>query len=271
MIKVIILGAIGRIGKLLIKTITSEKNFKLIGAVINPKNKLIGKDIGEIIGLGKLNIKTVGNIKDIKNKFDTIIDFTNTKLSLKNLEYCYKNKKSIIIGTTGFKKKQLKKIKMFKNKVPFVLSSNMSIGANIISDIIIKITKKLIIKDFDIEIIEYHHNKKIDCPSGTALFIGKKIAKIMGYNLNTIKVYLKKNGPRIKNTIGYSIIRAGDIIGEHKIIYASKSGEIIEINHKVTNRLVFAFGALVAAKWIKNKKNGYYNMQDVLKEEKKFV
>lgn len=270
MIKIIILGSIGRIGKLLIKTIKKDKNLKLVGAVLNPNNKLIGKDIGEIIGLGKLNIKTVGNIKDIKNKFDTIIDFTNPKISLKNLEYCYKNKKSIIIGTTGFKKKQLKKIKLFKNKVPFVLSANMSIGANVILDIIISITKKLIIKDFDIEILEYHHSNKIDYPSGTALNIGKKIAKIIGYKLNTIKV-LNKTGPRIKNTIGYSIIRAGDIIGEHKIIFASKSGEIIEINHKVTNRLVFAYGALLAAKWIKNKNNGFYNMQDVLKEENNFV
>lgn len=131
-------------------------------------------------------------------------------------------------------------------------------------------TKKLKKKDFDIDIIEYHHRNKIDYPSGTALSIGKQIAKLIGYKLNTIKV-LNKTGPRRKNTIGYSIIRAGEIIGEHKILFTSKSGEVIEINHKVTNRLVFAYGALLAAKWIKNKKNGFYNMQDVLKEENKFV
>ena len=270
MIKIIILGSIGRIGKLLIKTIKKDQNIKLVGAVINPKHKLVGLDIGEIIGLGKINIKAVGNIKDIKNNFDTIIDFTNPKISLQTLDYCSKNKKSIIIGTTGFKKKQLKKIKLFKNKVPFVLSANMSIGANVVLDILISITKKLIRKDFDIDIIEYHHRKKIDCPSGTALTIGKQISKIIGYKLNTIKV-LNKTGPRIKNTIGYSIIRAGDIKGEHKVSFSSKSGEIIEINHKVTNRLVFAYGALLAAKWIKKKTNGCYNMQDVLKEENNFV
>ncbi|AZP36250.1 4-hydroxy-tetrahydrodipicolinate reductase [Candidatus Annandia adelgestsuga] len=259
-IKIAISGAYGKMGKSIINTIYKIKNVKLTALLIN-KNKIIPNNIDK----KKIkNVKISNNFNDIYNIFDILIDFTCPKSTIEYLYLCHKYNKKIIIGTTGFNNSEKEKIKKFSNKIAILLSSNFSIGINLILNILEKITKS-IGNDNDIEIIEYHHRNKKDAPSGTALTIGKTIAKSMKLKLNECAIYDKNiNRNKIKNSIGFSVIRAGDIIGDHTIIFANK-GERIEITHKASNRITFAKGAIKASIWLYKKKRGLFSMKDVLK------
>ncbi|CDZ16281.1 4-hydroxy-tetrahydrodipicolinate reductase [Candidatus Johnevansia muelleri] len=245
-LRVAVLGCNGRMGRKIVQIILKDKYFKLNGAIVRKNSKLIGIDIGELIGVGNIGLKISDSLTNIVNKIDILIDFTNPDFTMKNILFCKKYNKSIVIGTTGFSKKQLDIIEKYKLYIPFIFCANMSTGINILCKLIKVTTNTLKKENLDIEIIEKHHINKLDVPSGTTLMF----ARIINNTLTNYK-------------LGISSIRLGDIIGEHKIIFYNKD-EIIEISHKALNRYIFANGALIAANWLKNKQVGCYNMQDVL-------
>ncbi|CAL4042283.1 4-hydroxy-tetrahydrodipicolinate reductase [Buchnera aphidicola (Tetraneura ulmi)] len=251
-IKIAISGALGRMGRILIKQLINNYNSKaILTTVISSRNKkYIGKDIRNILKLDSTNINICSDFELSKKNFDVLIDFTHPKKTMEYIDFCKKNKKKIVIGTTGFNKKEELKIKNVSKEIGVVLSSNFSTGINILIKIIKDITK-IIGKKSEVKIIEYHHNKKIDSPSGTALTLKKVI------NETFYKKYQE-----IKN-IDISSIRMGDISGEHSIFF-SFLGEYLEITHKSINRKIFANGAIDAAIWLQSKKTGLFNMQEVL-------
>jgi 4-hydroxy-tetrahydrodipicolinate reductase len=183
---------------------------------------------------------------------------------MRNLEACQQARKSMVIGTTGFSDQQLNRIKIAAEELAIVLAPNMSIGVNL-SYRLIELAARIMGADCDIEIIEAHHRNKLDAPSGTALKMGEVVAKTLGRDLEKHAVYARhgQTGVRDRNSIGFSTVRAGDIVGEHTVMFA-RSGERIEITHKATSRLTFAHGALLAAKWLNTQAPGLYDMQHVL-------
>lgn len=261
-IKIIISGAFGRMGSEIIKKVSKNSKIQLIAALENEKSKK--KKIKE-------NIKII-SINDLKNKkkynFDIIIDFSHPDYTMKLIEFCFKNNKNIVIGTTGFDKYQLKKIKLYSEKIAIVYSANFSIGINIIHNLIKNICN-IIEKKTDIEIIETHHRKKIDAPSGTALQLGKKISNFMKWNFNKSAIFHRHGniGIRENKKIGFSVIRSGKVIGEHTILFDNHDEQLF-ITHKAMNRSTFAKGALKSALWVYKKKNGLFNMSHVIKNQK---
>ncbi|CAL4042488.1 4-hydroxy-tetrahydrodipicolinate reductase [Buchnera aphidicola] len=264
LIRLGISGALGRMGKTLIKEIIKKKTIVLNSVLVNKENTYIQDDIGEILNIGKIGLNTSHYLEKEINNFDVLIDFSTPENTIKNLGICEKYKKNMVIGTTGFSKIEQNKIQSVSKNIGIVLSSNFSIGINIILKML-EITVQAINHDTDIEIIESHHKNKIDAPSGTALTIGETIAKKMKWNLDRYSLYRKKGliGSREKQKIGFSMIRAGDIVGEHTIIFAN-IGERLEISHKASSRIPFAQGAIQAATWLYTKKIGFFTMQDVL-------
>lgn len=264
--RIAISGATGRMGQTLIKAIKKNKNTSLIAALVEKNHPLINQDIGKIIGIGKINTLTSDTLDIKKNDFDVLIDFTHPSGTLEYLKYCKKFKKNIVIGTTGFSKEEIKNIKLYSNDIALVMSSNFSIGINLLYELVHQ-TTKVLGKNSDIDIIEFHHRNKIDIPSGTALTIGEKISETMQWNLEEHSLYYKKGIKKTRETkkIGFSSIRSGEIIGKHSTIF-SNSFEEIKITHTAFNREAFAQGAIEAAIWVNARKKGLFNMQDVLKK-----
>ncbi|MBK4775609.1 4-hydroxy-tetrahydrodipicolinate reductase [Candidatus Pantoea edessiphila] len=261
--RVAITGAQGRMGLNLIRAAQKE-HINLRSVLVKPGSTLIGHDAGELIGINKIGIQITDNIYNIIDHFDCLIDFTNKKSTLANLNICHKYRKSMVIGTTGFNQEDYQLINRLSNDIPIILSANFSIGMNVVLKLLEK-TAKIIGNNSDIEIIEAHHCNKIDAPSGTALTMGKTIANIMNWEFDQHAIYSRKGiiGKRQKKSIGFSVIRAGDIIGEHTAMF-SNIGERIEITHRVSDRMNFALGAMKATKWLQGKKYGFFNMWDVL-------
>ncbi|BGI50934.1 MAG: 4-hydroxy-tetrahydrodipicolinate reductase [Arsenophonus endosymbiont of Ceratovacuna japonica] len=263
-IRVAIVGSSGRMGRELIKAVSQQKGI-ILGAALKQKgSSIIGTDAGKLVGIGNLNVIINDDIINVLDKFDILIDFTHPKCTEYYLSICKKNNKAIIIGTTGFSKTIQQKINKAAKKIPIVLSSNFSIGVNLVLKLLEK-TAKVIGLCSDIQIIEAHHRYKVDSPSGTALAMKNIISKSIKYNLKKYKSCNKKNISynMENNNIGLTTIRAGDILGEHTVIFAD-IGERIEIIHKTSSRIIFAKGAIKACLWLKGKKNGLYSMEDVL-------
>ncbi|CAL4319192.1 4-hydroxy-tetrahydrodipicolinate reductase [Buchnera aphidicola (Periphyllus testudinaceus)] len=264
-IKIAISGALGKMGTSLIKESKNFKNIKLNLLILKKINKKNQKKLKKLIKIKKNNILIEDNIKKNKN-FDILIDFTNPKNTMKNLKFCYNNNKKIIIGTTGLTEKHYIDMKKKSKKISILYSSNFSVGINLLLKLL-EITTKNIGLESDIEISESHHRYKIDSPSGTALTLGKKIAKTLKKDFNNISNFEKntKKYKRKKNEIGFNVIRAGEIIGNHSILFINKE-EKIEIKHQAFSRKTFSKGAIKAAIWINNKKNGLFTMENVLKK-----
>lgn len=263
--KIVISGANGRMGNSLIQSIQIKEDFTLVSAIVKKNSSSIGIDAGKLAGIGNINILCKDNINEISDDFDVIIDFSSTKNTINNISFCCKHNKMIVIGTTGFSDIEKKIIKNAASQIGIVFSPNFSIGINLLIKLV-ENTTKIIGKNSDIEIIELHHRDKIDSPSGTALAIGESISKIMKCNFHDNAVFSRHCSldKRKKNEIGFSSIRAGNIVGEHNIMFINDY-ECINIKHQAFNRVAFSNGALCAAHWIKNhKKNGLYDMQDVL-------
>ncbi|PPI86583.1 4-hydroxy-tetrahydrodipicolinate reductase [Candidatus Pantoea edessiphila] len=262
-IRVAIAGAQGRMGRELIKAANKE-DINLSSVLVKAGSSMVGCDAGILINSSQINITITDNIHNIIDSFDLLIDFTTPQSTMEYLSLCKQHKKSMVIGTTGFNQKEYKLIDLASKEIAIVLSANFSIGMNVVLKLL-EATSKIIGNDSDIEIIEAHHRNKIDAPSGTALSMGKIIANTMHWKFDESAVYKREGiiGKRKEQSIGFSTIRGGDIIGEHKAIFAS-IGEQIEITHKVSNRMNFALGAIKATKWLKHKKSGLFNMWDVL-------
>ena len=198
------------------------------------------------------------------DQFDVLIDFTRPEPSLSYIEICRQSGKKVVIGTTGFNETQKSIIAEAAKDIPIVMAPNMSVGVNL-SLKLLEIAAKVMGEYTDIEVIEAHHRHKIDAPSGTALRMGEVVAKALGRDLKDCAIYGREGdtGVRQRNTIGFSTIRAGDIVGEHTVMFADE-GERLEITHKASSRMTFANGAVRAALWLEGKESGLFDMQDVL-------
>lgn len=262
MTKIAIAGAAGRMGRALIEAIQLAEFATLSAAIERSNHPFLGQDIGEIAGIGKLGVV----LNDTLNgtTFDVLIDFTSPESTIANVEYCRKMQKSIVIGTTGLNDAQKQILRDTASIIPIVFAPNMSVGVNLCFKLL-EIAAKVLSDSVDIEIIEGHHRHKVDAPSGTALRMGEVVAQTLGRDLKTCAVYGRegKTGARDRQTIGFATVRAGDIVGDHTVLFADE-GERVEITHKASSRLTFAKGAVRAALWLSNKNNGLYDMQDVL-------
>ena len=251
-INITITGALGRMGKILIKRISKNKNLKL-SSITDLK---IGKKIG--------GIKTQKNNLEAFKKSDVIIDFSRPKASIEILNYAKKLKKKIVIGTTGFNSKQNNLIKNYSKKIAIFKSGNMSLGINLL-EYIVSIFSKKIPSNYQIGISDDHHKRKVDYPSGTALMLANAVSKGKNKNLESIKgrMFLNKSGNLQKNKINFFITRKGNTIGKHSVNF-NNNIENIELKHTAFSRDLFADGALNAAIWISKKNKGLFNMQDML-------
>lgn len=262
-------GVAGRMGRALVSAVVENENAQLSAAVQRPSSSLLGVDVGEMAGVGKLGVPVVGSLSETvssanEHGFDVLIDFTLVEPSLENLEYCRLNGKAIVIGTTGFTREQRQVIANASKDIAIVLAPNMSVGVNLCFHLL-KQMSQVLGQDSDIEIIETHHRHKLDSPSGTAVRMGEVIADTLGRDLNDCAIYGREgiSEPRSRETIGFSTVRAGDVVGDHTVLFAS-DGERVELTHKASSRMTFAKGALRAAHWLHGREAGLYDMQDVL-------
>ena len=264
MIKVGILGANGRMGRVLIDAAYQHAQVGLGFASVRAGSSFEGLDAGELSGINKQYIKVTALSAELADHADVLIDFTLPEALQTNLDYAVKHNKPIIIGTTGLNESQLLLIDNAAKHIPIVFAANYSVGVNLMLNLV-KTTAKIMGDSADIEILEAHHRFKKDAPSGTAMAIGHSIADAIGRDLQKVAVYGREGdtGERDSQTIGFATVRAGDIVGEHTALFATL-GERIEITHKASSRLTFANGALTAALWLEQGKEGLYSMQDVL-------
>lgn len=264
MIRLIVAGAAGKMGSRITALSRDYPDLKLTGAFERKGHDAVGKDIGEVIGTTKTGITLSDDLEAILDNGDVVISFTTPEASLEHLKIATQKKKAVVIGTTGFSKEGVQSVKELSRAVPVVMAPNMSVGVNLLFKVLGDIAKVLG-DDYDIEIIESHHRLKKDAPSGTALKMAQVISEAINRNLDEVAVYARKGiiGERTKKEIGIQTVRAGDIVGEHTVLFGGL-GERIEITHKASSRDTFARGALKAAKWIYDKPAGLYDMMDVL-------
>ncbi|HEY6007999.1 MAG TPA: 4-hydroxy-tetrahydrodipicolinate reductase [Geobacteraceae bacterium] len=264
MVKIAVCGAAGRMGGRIIAAIHEAEGAELSGALEHPGHSMVGMDAGMLAGVGTLHVKISDDLNAVVMGCDVLIDFTNPKVSLKNLEVCGLHKKAIVIGSTGFSPGERALAKELAKDIPVVLAPNMSVGVNVCFKILKDVAKTLG-DDFDVEIVELHHNKKKDAPSGTAVRMGEVVAEALGRDYNKVATYHREGicGERTKEEIGMQTVRGGDIVGEHTVYFIGM-GERIEISHRAMTRDMFSRGSVRAAKWIVGKYPGIYDMQDVL-------
>jgi 4-hydroxy-tetrahydrodipicolinate reductase len=263
-LRIAVTGAAGRMGKTLIEAIAKAEGCELTVALERPGSTLVGVDAGELAGLGKNGVIVSGDITKVIDQFDVLIDFTVPAATLANAQVCGANGKQIVIGTTGFTPEQKQELLDSIKNTAACMASNYSTGVNVCFKLL-ELAAQVLGDDYDVEIYEAHHKHKIDAPSGTALSMGEVVAKALGRNLREVAVYGREGqtGARKPETIGFATVRAGDIVGDHTVMFAA-DGERVEITHKASSRMSFARGAVRAANWIGTQRPGLYNMQDVL-------
>jgi 4-hydroxy-tetrahydrodipicolinate reductase len=260
----VVIGACGKMGQLIVRVIQESHEINLVGAVERAGHPLIGKKFGETPGSGKPGIVITESLSRIESDYNVIIDFTTPENSLNNLKWAVFEERAIVIGTTGFSQKEREEIERLGPETRTIFSPNMSVGVNLMFKLITE-AAQVLGDDYDVEIIEAHHRMKKDAPSGTALKMAELLARALKRNLNEVGRYERKGmiGERKKEEIGIQTIRAGDIVGEHTVIFGGV-GERLEITHRAQSRENFARGAVRAAKWIVDQKKGLYDMMDVL-------
>jgi 4-hydroxy-tetrahydrodipicolinate reductase len=264
--KISVIGCTGRMGLAIIEEIAKDSNLSLVGGFGKYKNQLSKVNLGELINNNNINIYSSKTISEATLDSDIIIDFSLPSLSLQAAKIAAQKKKIFVSGTTGFTDQDFTKLQSYAQDTTIIWSSNMSIGVNLLN-ILIARSCDILGEDFDTEILEMHHKFKKDSPSGTAISLGKTIAKAKKLNFNEVAKLSREGNDleRKANEIGFATLRGGSVIGDHKVIFASEE-ERIEISHKAVNRNIFAKGAIRAAKWAyKNgKKKGFYSITDVL-------
>jgi len=251
-------------GKRLVALVQESATLTLSGAIESPGHPALGRDAGEAAGSGRAGITIQDSLETVLSESDVIIDFTAPRATLANLEKAIQHKKAMVIGTTGMDKTDLQTLKELASSLPCVFAPNMSVGINVLLNTLGKIVKALG-SDYDIEVIEAHHNKKKDAPSGTALKLAEVLAQAANWDIGEVGVYSRHGliGERGNREIGIQTIRAGDIVGDHMVLFGGQ-GERIEITHRAHTRDTFARGALRAAEWVVQQPPGLYHMSHVL-------
>ncbi len=264
MIKAIVAGAAGRMGGRIIHMLEGAQDITLAAACEQAGHPAVGQDVGEVVGLPKKNIIVAGGLAAVLDQGEVLIDFTHPEASVDNLRQAAAAGKAVVIGTTGLSAAQQAEIRELAARTRVVLAPNMSVGVNLMFKVVADIAAVLS-SGYDVEIVEAHHRLKKDAPSGTAMKLAQVIAAVLQRNLDEVAVYERKGmiGQRTEAEIGIQTVRAGDIVGEHTVIFGG-IGERLEIIHRAHNRDNFARGAVRAARWIVAQPPGLYDMQDVL-------
>ena len=264
MIRAIVCGAAGRMGGRIVAMIHEADDFTLVGAVEQPNSASIGKDAGEVAGIGRIGVPLTGDLGTVMGEGQVVIDFTAPQAAMTHLAIAAEAKVPVVVGTTGLSAADLNRIKKLSSAAPYVVSPNMSVGVNVLLKVLAEVASTLG-EEYDIEIVETHHRFKKDAPSGTALKMAQVVAEALGRELDKTGIYGRRGlvGVRGKEEIAIHALRAGDVIGDHTVIFGGM-GERIEVTHRAHSRDNFAHGALRAARWIIGRPPGLYDMQDVL-------
>jgi 4-hydroxy-tetrahydrodipicolinate reductase len=263
-IKVGVIGAGGRMGRMLIEAVQENPQTTLNAAIERQGSSLVGADAGEVAAIGRLDVQIVDDLKAVINDIDVLIDFSLPDATEQNMQICAANKVAMVIGTTGFNEQQEQVLAEASKQIAIVYAGNYSTGVNL-SLKLLAMAAKAFGNDADVEVIEAHHKHKIDAPSGTAYMMAEAVAEARGQNLKDVAVYGREGqtGERKAGSIGIHAIRGGEIIGDHTVMFIA-DGEVVEITHRARARMTFAAGAVRAATWVIKQEVGQYNMQDVL-------
>jgi 4-hydroxy-tetrahydrodipicolinate reductase len=264
MTKVAVTGAAGRMGGRIITLVTEADGLEVAGAVEMVGHPKLGEDAGYVAGCGELGVAITDSLQQALASADVLIDFTWPEVTLANAETCAKLGKAMVVGTTGLSPEQRNVIHQVAEQTPVVFAPNMSVGVNVCFKLL-KDMAKTLGDGFDVEIVELHHNKKKDSPSGTAVRMGEVVADALERDYNEVANYHREGmcGERSQEEIGMQTVRGGDIVGEHTVYFIGM-GERIELTHRAMSRDMFARGAVRAAGWLGGKDAGLYDMQDVL-------
>ncbi len=263
-IKVGVIGAGGRMGRMLIEAVQNNPKTILNAAIERQGSSLVGADAGEVAAIGRLEVQIVDELEAVINDIDVLIDFSLPDATEKNMQVCAEHNVAMVIGTTGFNEAQEQVLAKASEKIAIVYAGNYSTGVNL-SLKLLGMAAKAFGNDADVEIIEAHHKHKIDAPSGTAYMMAEAVAEARGQNLKDVAIYGREGqtGERESGTIGIHAVRGGEIVGDHTVMFIA-DGEVVEITHRARERMTFAAGAVRAATWVTEQAVGQYNMQDVL-------
>ena len=263
MTKILVIGIAGRMGKTIAECIEDTEGVELDGGTEQNGSPNLGKDIGEVAGIGNKGVAVSDNLITALENCDVVIDFTTPESSLQTMKVCAEQGSAVIVGTTGFSTGQRGEIEQLGKKIPCVVAPNMSIGVNVLFKLVAD-AARVLGDAYDVEIVEAHHKFKKDAPSGTAVRISEIVADSLGRNIEEVGVYGRQGiALRAPKEIGIHTLRAGDIIGEHRVLFGGM-GENFEVFHRAQSRETFARGSIRAAQWILDQPNGVYDMQDVL-------
>ena len=263
MLRIAIAGASGRMGRTLIEAILAQTDMQLKAALDQPEAAAMGQSATAFLGIQN-GVLISSDVPAALSHSDVLIDFTRPAGTLQHLQAAIQAKCAMVIGTTGFSEEEKLQVQQAAEFIPIVFAPNMSIGVNITLKLL-ELAAKHLPENFDIEIFEAHHNQKVDAPSGTALAMGEVIANTRGKRLEQVAQWTRygNTGKRTPGSIGFSVLRAGDIIGDH-VVYFAGNGERLEIAHKSSSRATYAQGSLQAARFLADKNSGLFDMQDVL-------
>ena len=263
-IPIAIVGAAGRMGRMLVQTVHAETGVSIAAAVEREDNPLVGADAGTVAGIGEIGVTIGSSLERALAVSDACIDFTLPEPTVEHAATCRAQRRAMVIGTTGLTREQLAIVENAAGDIPIVHAPNMSVGVNLCFKLL-DVAARALGDSVDIEIIEAHHRNKVDAPSGTAVRMGEIIAAALDRNLTDCAIYGREGhtGVRDRKTIGFETIRAGDIVSEHTVMFAGE-GERIELTHRGTSRANFAAGAVRAARWAVRRPPGLYDMQDIL-------
>ncbi len=264
MTRIVVTGAAGRMGGRIITLATEAAELQVAGAVEMAGHPKIGQDAGYVAGCGDIGIMITDSLEQALDGADLLIDFTFPQVSLRNAAVCARLGKAMVVGSTGFTPNERKQLENYAEQTPIVFAPNMSVGVNVCFKLLKDLAKTLG-DGFDVEIVELHHNKKKDSPSGTAVRMGEVVAEALGRDYNQVANYHREGmgDERTAEEIGMQTVRGGDIVGEHTVYFIGM-GERIELTHRAMSRDMFARGAIRAAGWLKGKGPGMYDMQAVL-------
>ena len=261
---IVVTGASGRMGRMLVETVRGDPRVRLAGAVVREGHDWIGRDLGEAMGGAAIGVTVTADPVEAIAGAQGILDFTSPEASLGFAELAAQARAVHVIGTTGFTAEQIARLKPAARHAPIIRAGNMSLGVNLLVGVTRRVAAALG-EDWDIEVVEAHHRMKVDAPSGTALMLGEAAAAGRGTTLDAVRTPARegRTGARTTGTIGFAAIRGGDVVGEHDVIFATP-GERVVLRHLATDRAIFARGALAAALWGQDKGPGEYDMADVL-------
>ena len=264
MTNIVITGASGRMGRALIEATLEIDGAVLSGAIVRPLSTLVGTDAGELVSQGHRGAPIHSDLDLFGALRPVVIDFTTIEATLEHLQWCLENEVPCVIGTTGFSEAQEAVIAEAAKAIPVVYAPNFSVGVNVVFDLLDR-ASRVFGDSVDIEVLEAHHRHKVDAPSGTALAMGRVVANALDRDLSQVAVFGREGqiGARPREQIGFATVRAGDVVGEHTVLFAAE-GERVEITHKASNRRTFANGAVRAAIWASEQSPGLYSMRDVL-------